>query len=308
MIRNQTAQFFLLALAAAWLLASTQIQRPEGWPVAGLYAYWSVRILLEAGLFAAFLELLGRLQGLKGQLSLVVIVAALVSLVPFALAVTALDLILGLPELDELVSGVQGPAGSSSAANGQTHIGSFLLELVYLSDNHFVLCFLLSIPLFFRAAATKNVEGRQSAHRSNHQVDETEDHSNALEGQAPHDADTASAPADTGYQRHLDPPLQEPVLRVEAQEHYVRLINGTENRMVLYRFNDIVAELPYDRGMQVHRSHWVAFEIMDRLVREDGRLWLDLTSGVRVPVSRKYADDVRQKIQSGEGQMKKAAT
>lgn len=301
MIRNQTTQFFLLALAAAWLLASTQIQRPEGWPVAGLYAYWSVRILLEAGLFAAFLELLGRLQGLKGQLSLVAVVAALVSLVPFALAVTALDLILGLPELDELVSGAQAAAGSGSTAAGQTHIGSFLLELVYLSDNHLVLCFLLSIPLYFRAAATKNVEGRQSVHRLNHPVDETE-------GLASHDADTVSSPADMGYQRHLDPPLQEPVLRVEAQEHYVRLINGTENRMVLYRFNDIVSELPHDWGMQVHRSHWVAFEIMDRLVREEGRLWLDLTSGDRVPVSRKYAEEVRAKTGSAEGSIKKAAT
>ncbi|MET1412627.1 LytTR family DNA-binding domain-containing protein [Roseibium sp. HPY-6] len=301
MVRNQTTQFFLLALSAAWLLASTQIQRPEGWPIAGLYAYWSTRILLEAGLFAAFLELLGRLPGLKGRLSVIVIVAALVSLVPFALAVTALDLILGLPELDELVSGAQAPAGSGNAATGQTHIGSFLLELVYLSDNHLVLCFLLSIPLIFRTGETQSVEDSHEAQPVRDQAVETEN-------PAPDDLTEDEASVGIGYQRHLDPPLQAPVLRVEAQEHYVRLINATENRMVLYRFNDIVSELPHDRGMQVHRSHWVAYEIMDRLVREEGRLWLDLTGGERVPVSRKYAEDVRQQIQSADSSAKKAAT
>lgn len=297
MNRTYTIQAFLLALASAGLLASTQIQRPDTWPLAGLYLYWGVRILLEAGLFVAFLELFARLPGTWGRVRWSVILAALVSLVPFALAVTALDLILGLPELDELVRGGASTATAGSVpSGGQTHIGSFLLEIVYLSDNHFVLCALLSIPLFFQSTRTKS--GKTAA--------ET-----AMPADSPEQAQPVPAEnhvPESGYQRHLDPPLTAPVLRAEAQEHYVRLTTAMENRMVLYRFNDIVAELPDDAGMQVHRSHWISFETMVRLVREDGRLWLELTDGERVPVSRKYADMVRGKVDELAPESKRAAT
>jgi len=297
MNRTYTIQAFLLALASAGLLASTQIQRPDNWPLAGLYLYWGVRILLEAGLFVAFLEVFSRLPGAWGRIRWSVVLAALVSLVPFALAVTALDLILGLPELDELVRGgaPTAPAGSAPSG-GQTHIGSFLLEIVYLSDNHFVLCALLSIPLFLQSTSRKS------------DLD-----SPVSEMQSDKPEQTRPTPAEThvpesGYQRHLDPPLAAPVLRAEAQEHYVRLTTATENRMVLYRFNDIVAELTDDAGMQVHRSHWIAFETMLRLIKEDGRLWLELTDGERVPVSRKYADEVRAKVDALVPEAKRAAT
>lgn len=297
MNRTYTIQAFLLALASAGLLASTQIQRPDNWPLAGLYFYWGVRILLEAGLFVAFLELFARLPGTWGKIRWSVVLAALVSLVPFALAVTALDLILGLPELDELVRGGASTAqAGSQPSGGQTHIGSFLLEIVYLSDNHFVLCALLSIPLFF-----------QSAHRKSGMDSPVSE----LPSDKPEQAHPAAAEthvSESGYQRHLDPPLAAPVLRAEAQEHYVRLTTATENRMVLYRFNDIVAELPDDAGMQVHRSHWIAFGTMIRLIKEDGRLWLELTDGERVPVSRKYADEVRAKVDALAPESKRAAT
>lgn len=296
MNRTYTIQAFCLALASAWLLASTQIQRPDNWPLAGLYLYWSVRILLEAGLFVAFLELFARLPGAWGQVRWSVVLAALVSLVPFALAVTALDLILGLPELNELVrTSASGAAAGSAQPGGQTHIGSFLLEIVYLSDNHLVLCALLSIPLFFQSM---KLGARDAALETAPLVD-------ALEQVDPVPAEKHDR--ESGYQRHLEPPLANPVLRAEAQEHYVRLTTATENRMVLYRFNDIVAELPTDTGMQVHRSHWVAFETMARLVREDGRLWLELTDGERIPVSRKYAEDVRAKVDTLPPEGKRAA-
>ncbi|WP_306144199.1 LytTR family DNA-binding domain-containing protein [Roseibium sp. MMSF_3412] len=297
MIRSYKIQAFLLALASAGLLASTQIQRPDNWPLAGLYLYWSIRILLEAGLFVAFLELFARLPGTWGRIGWSVVLAALVSLVPFALAVTALDLILGLPELNELVrTSASATAAGSTPSGGQTHIGSFLLEIVYLSDNHFVLCALLSIPLFFQA--TRRKPGQVAP--------ETEMPSDGPEQAHPTPAEKHVP--DSGYQRHLEPPLTAPVLRAEAQEHYVRLTTASENRMVLYRFNDIVAELPAEAGMQVHRSHWVAFEAMIRLLKEDGRLWLELTDGERVPVSRKYADVVRGKVEALDAEERRAAT
>lgn len=297
MNRNYIIQAFLLALAAAWLLASTQIQRPDSWPLAGLYLYWSIRILLEAGLFVVFLEVFARLPGALGQTRWSVVLAAVVSLVPFALAVTAFDLILGLPELNEMVrTSASTAAAGGTQSVGQTHIGSFLLEVIYLSDNHFVLCALLAIPLFFQAGHSKSAETAPGTATFGDDI-ESEGHPEA-EKPVP----------ESGYQRHLEPPLTMPVLRAEAQEHYVRLTTATENRMVLYRFNDIVAELPDQTGMQVHRSHWVAYEAMARLVKDDSRLWLELTDGERIPVSRKYAEDVRGKVDALAPDAKRAAT
>jgi len=104
--------------------------------------------------------------------------------------------------------------------------------------------------------------------------------------------------SETGYLRHLDQPLKGELLRVEAQEHYVRLVSDQENRMVLYRFNDIVSELPGKLGMQVHRSHWVAFAAAESLYRDSGRLWLTITDGSKIPVSRKYSEDVQSRFGS----------
>ena len=298
MNRTYTIQAFLLALASAGLLASTQIQRPDHWPLAGLYLYWGVRILLEAGLFVAFLEVFSRLPGAWGRIRWSVALAALVSLVPLCPCGGPLSTSFsGCPNSTNSSEGGASTAPAGSApSGGQTHIGSFLLEIVYLSDNHFVLCALLSIPLFFQSTSRK----------SDLDSPVSEMPSDRPEPTRPTSAETHVS--ESGYQRHLDPPLAAPVLRAEAQEHYVRLITATENRMVLYRFNDIVAELPDDAGMQVHRSHWIAFETMLRLIKEDGRLWLELTDGERVPVSRKYADEVRAKVDALVPEAKRAAT
>jgi|GEM_PF-1833915 len=302
MIRTYTAQTSFLALAVAWLLASTQIQRPEGWSLAGLYGYWTVRIMIEAGLFVAFAELIGRLPGLTSRTLLTAFLAAMVSLVPFALSITAMDLILGLPELDGSVSfdnaQVAASAGQSVADN---RVGSFFREIMYLSDNHLALCLILTAPKIFGAfnqsRLTRNHDPAQTVFPAD---DDAHDGSPEQDPAKPSNQST-----ETGYLRHLDHPLNGTLLRIEAQEHYVRLVSDLENRMVLYRFNDIVAELPDQLGMQVHRSHWVAFAAAEGLHRDKGRLWLNVTDGSKVPVSRKYSEDVRSRFGSMEPDKRK---
>ena len=60
----------------------------------------------------------------------------LLSLIPFTLSVTALDIIIGLPEL-----GIN-DSGTEQISRGW----AFVLELFYLLDNHLVLGMLLLIP------------------------------------------------------------------------------------------------------------------------------------------------------------------
>lgn len=301
MIRSYIAQVTFLCLAAALLLAASQAMRPEGWTLASLYGYWLIRVLIEAALFVAFFEFIDRVPGLKSRIWPVAAIAAVVSLFPFALSITALDLILGLPELDGLnASALPAASSTGTTATGISHIGSFFREVVYLSDNHLALCLLLTAPKLFVFAANSQTGNNAVSHA------QSDTAYAAISTEKPELQDTPLAPVDTGYGRHLETPLEGDLLRVEAQEHYVRLVSETDSRMLLYRFNDIVAELPDNDGMQVHRSHWVAYEAVVGHSRENGRLWLDLKDGSKVPVSRKYADDVDARFGKEATTQKKA--
>jgi len=294
MTRIQTTYVLFLAVAAALLLASNQIGRPEGWSLTGVYGYWTSRVLIEAALFVAFADLLSRVPLLRLRPVLTCFLAAVVSLFPFVLSITALDLILGLPELGGTIdfAALSGPANTEAQA-GSTRVGSFLRELVYLSDNHLALCLLLSAPRLLPALV--RAEDRPGQEPGRQTPDLPTEHAADREADPlAREADAVLAQTDDkGYRRHLDRPLEGALLRVEAQEHYIRLISQSETRMLLYRFNDIVAELPSELGMQVHRSHWVAYTAVNTLAREGGRLFLALKDGTRIPVSRKYAEPVR---------------
>ncbi|MCV0428634.1 MAG: LytTR family transcriptional regulator [Roseibium sp.] len=310
MTRSYTLQVTVLAISAALLLASTQVQRPEGWSITGLYSYWSVRILIEAALFVAFAELFSRFPGFRQRLWLTAALAAFVSLVPFALSITALDLILGLPELNGSIGLVNLPGETVPVSDpGDARINSFLLELIYLSDNHLALCLLLSVPKMFAPSIVLQSENANPGAAESDPV-ETISLSPETIGEEPTDLAThlSSEISGNGYHRHLERPLEGPLVRVEAQEHYVRLISQIDSCMLLYRFNDIVSELSGDLGMQVHRSHWVAYSAIEKPVRESGRLWLLLTDGSKIPVSRKHVEDVQQHLSKTRVNTKKAAS
>ena len=101
--------------------------------VFGLYAYWIIRLMIEAGLLLAFGILFA---ALAPRLSFWqrTAVSILVSLLPFVLIVTAMDIVLGLPELQVGADKVAGP-----------RIGAFGREMLYLLDNHIVLGVLLAL-------------------------------------------------------------------------------------------------------------------------------------------------------------------
>jgi hypothetical protein len=104
---------------------------------------------------------------------------------------------------------------------------AFGFELMYLLDNHIVLCLMLLLP---RLIHTYSSEG---ANPDNRTLDES---------------DTSNAP--NVFINSFEPPLQGELCSVEAQEHYVQVTSTEESRMVLYRFSDVVRQLPDTLGMQ----------------------------------------------------------
>ena len=83
------------------------------------------------------------------------------------------------------------------------------------------------------------------------------------------------------------------LIALEAQDHYLRVHTQAGSRLILYRLSDALVQLEPARGLQVHRGWWVARDAVLGTRREGSRLWLLLSNGLKVPVSRAYAPIVR---------------
>jgi len=79
-----------------------------------------------------------------------------------------------------------------------------------------------------------------------------------------------------------------PIRRIEAMDHFVTVFTEKDSYQLRLRFADAVDEMDGVPGLVTHRSHWVAREVVDKVERQNGRLFLRLSCGHRVPVSRKY--------------------
>lgn len=82
------------------------------------------------------------------------------------------------------------------------------------------------------------------------------------------------------------------VVYVHVSGHYLDVVTTAGSAVVLMRLADAVPALG-SRGMQVHRSYWVAYRHIRKLVRHDHRMLLCLTDGYEVPVSRPFLPSVR---------------
>lgn len=90
----------------------------------------------------------------------------------------------------------------------------------------------------------------------------------------------------------LAPDLRGRVLRVSGRDHYVDVVTDAGSASLLMRFSDALAELEGAKGLRVHRSHWVADPAVIAVEREGARVFLRLTLGDPVPVSRTYLAEV----------------
>jgi hypothetical protein len=90
--------------------------------------------------------------------------------------------------------------------------------------------------------------------------------------------------------RRLDVrPSDTSIVRLTVNDHYVvvGLSDGSEQRLLM-RLSDAIAEMDDVLGYITHRSHWVSQTHVKRVVFEGKREMLELTTGVRVPISRTY--------------------
>lgn len=100
-------------------------------------------------------------------------------------------------------------------------------------------------------------------------------------------------PPDARFLRRLPIEKRGPLVRLEAQDHYLKVVTGEGESLILLRMGEAVEELSAVAGLQVHRSHWVALEAVTAHRREGGRDLLLMKDGTEVPVSRGNRDAAR---------------
>jgi len=80
---------------------------------------------------------------------------------------------------------------------------------------------------------------------------------------------------------------------IEAEDHYLRLHTDRGSALILMPLSEAVARLEGVDGLRTHRSWWVARGAVVGAARGNGRAQLTLKNGLRAPVSRTYAPDLR---------------
>jgi hypothetical protein len=88
----------------------------------------------------------------------------------------------------------------------------------------------------------------------------------------------------------------ESVLLFEAERDYVRLHTASKRHLVRARLKDLIAELPAEQYMQVHRSAIVQLAAIEGM-RRAGSAWrIRLRHGIEARVSRTMGKSLRQRL------------
>lgn len=86
----------------------------------------------------------------------------------------------------------------------------------------------------------------------------------------------------------MEPELRGALVSMTVRDHYVDVVTSAGLSSLLLRFSDAMDETEGVPGAQVHRSHWVAWSAVTGTEREPGKLFLLLSDGSRIPVSRAH--------------------
>lgn len=105
----------------------------------------------------------------------------------------------------------------------------------------------------------------------------------------------AAEPAQhAALQRRLPLDLRAPLVRLEAQDHYTKVVTTKGQTLLLLRLSDAIDEVGPDLGLQVHRSHWVARDQVQKASGTRSAPLLEMSDGALVPVSRKRRSAVAE--------------
>ncbi|PCI78628.1 MAG: hypothetical protein COB20_06390 [SAR86 cluster bacterium] len=92
--------------------------------------------------------------------------------------------------------------------------------------------------------------------------------------------------------------LRHEVLRVSAQDHYLEIVCADQKVLLRGRMKDALSTLALCKGVQIHRSHWVASAHVKEVRRCGRDVRLLLSDGAEVPVARSRSREIIQFYES----------
>lgn len=110
-------------------------------------------------------------------------------------------------------------------------------------------------------------------------------------GQSPIQA--AGSDQDIRLMQRLPAQKRGPLISLSVADHYVEVTTARGKELVLMRLSDAIGEVEAIAGLQIHRSHWVALEGIDRVERTAGKVLVMTKSGDSLPVSRSYFPELK---------------
>ena len=96
------------------------------------------------------------------------------------------------------------------------------------------------------------------------------------------------------FLKRLPDSVKGDVLALKAEDHYVRVYTDKGDSLIHYRFRDALADISSLQGVQTHRSYWVEQNAIISLESDGQSSQLTLSTGLKVPVSRTYLNEVKR--------------
>ena len=238
----------------------------EIWPQDDWYGrclYWFTRLMIESLLFLGSFYLISELFH-RQQPVLSLLLGFLLSWIFFVLTITMIDISIGREEL-----------GGINLNNHQLVWPEMINESYWILPKHLFFCILI-VLINFRIDYS-----RWFKLEFNNKPKDLPTTSNDIEKLQ------NNAKLELLLEK-LPDSIRALPLRIQAQEHYVRVTTEKGTDVFLYRFGNMLEELPAKNGFQVHRSYWVARENVKGWKQEKNNISIDLFFGDCVPVSRRY--------------------
>lgn len=96
--------------------------------------------------------------------------------------------------------------------------------------------------------------------------------------------------------RRIAAELQGDLVSMTVRDHYVDVVTSAGPSSLLMRFGDAIHEAEPVEGLQIHRSHWVALAAVQGVERDGPRLFVLVSGGQRLPVSKAHRAKVEERL------------
>ena len=247
---------------------SNEIWPNDSWN--GRCIYWFFRLLIESMLFLGAFYLIWHLISQRFPL-LCLFLGFLISWFLFVLTITMIDISLGRAEM-----------GGINLNNHTLVFTGLFEEMYWILPKHFFFCLLVVLINFridYHSWFKKHITKKSAQAVDNDSID-------AIRNNSKIEILIDQLPAK----------IRDLPLRIQAQEHYIKVTTRKGSDLILHTFGKIVAQLPEELGIQVHRSFWVANNNVKSWKCENNNYSLQLYFGEDVPVSRRHEQIVINKF------------